>query len=208
VPHQDIHSSSFGISQEQSEFKITFACLGSRGGYKILGKTIFSKGLICIDEDLIYGNATLFNFTAAHEIGHWCLHGANRIEKEDPNEAIQETDDCETDFWGRKILRTSRNWIEHHANVFAGSLLMPRSTFGQAVQLVQRQMGVARNVGSILLDSQWSSERDLEEILCRLGDIFETSKQSVLIRLKSLGILIEDNSRRLLDISEIFARTD
>jgi Zn-dependent peptidase ImmA (M78 family) len=185
--------------------RITFTSLGARGCHKILGKTIFLKGLICIDESLVYVNETLFHFTAAHEIGHWLLHSAKRIENEDSNGAIEETDDCETDFWGRKILRSPKDWIEHHANVFAGSLLMPRPTFEQAVKIVQRQIGIARDIGTIFLDSQQSSERDLDEILSRLGDIFGTSRQSVLIRLKSLGILVEDNSRRLLHISEIFA---
>jgi len=59
--------------------EIIATSLGTRGSHRILGKTVLSKNLICFDKDLIH-NETLFNFTAAHEIGHWLLHRSKKKE--------------------------------------------------------------------------------------------------------------------------------
>jgi hypothetical protein len=55
-----------------------------------------------------------------------------------------------------------------------------------------------------LLDRQESNQEMLDEIVTYLQNFFGTSKQSIVVRLSSLGILIEDKSRRVLHISEIF----
>jgi Zn-dependent peptidase ImmA (M78 family) len=182
--------------------EIIATSLGIRESHRILGKTVLSKNLICFDKDLIH-NEILFNFTAAHEIGHWLLHRSQKIAIGDSGGTLEKTDDCEIDYWERERLKTQRDWIEHHANVFAGSLLMPRLTFRRSVEFVQDRMGIVRNRGKIFFDSQQSSEKDLDKMLLFLRDFWGTSKQSVLIRLKSLGILIEDVSRRAQHISEI-----
>jgi hypothetical protein len=183
--------------------EIIATSLGTRGSHRILGKTVLSKNLICFDKDLIH-NEILFNFTAAHEIGHWLLHRSKKIAIGDSNGAFEETDDCEIDYWEGERLKTQRDWIEHHANVFAGSLLMPRLTFRRSVEFVQDRMGLVRNRGKIFLDSQRSSKKDLDNMFLFLRDFWGTSKQSVFIRLKSLGILIEDGSRRPQHVSELF----
>jgi Zn-dependent peptidase ImmA (M78 family) len=184
--------------------EILATSLGTRGPYRILGKTVFSKNLICFDKDLI-SKETLFSFTAAHEIGHWLMHRTREIKIGNSNEVVKEIDDCEIDYWGRKMLKTPRDWIEHHANVFAGSLLMPRLTFRQSVEFAQGEIGIFRNRGKIFLDSQQSNEKDLDNMLLFLRDFWGTSKKSILIRLRSLGILVEDRNRRPQHISEIFA---
>jgi hypothetical protein len=183
--------------------EIIATSLGTRGSHRILGKTVLSKNLICFDKDLIH-NEILFNFTAAHEIGHWLLHRSKKIAIRDSGGALEETDECEIDYWGRERLKTQRDWIEHHANVFACSLLMPRLTFRRSVELVQDQMGIVKDGGKMFLDSQRSSEKDLDKMLLFLRDFWGTPKESVLIRLKSLDILIEDMGRRPQPISEIF----
>lgn len=183
--------------------EIIATSLGTRGSHRILGKTVLSKNLICFDKDLIH-NAILFNFTAAHEIGHWLLHRSKKIAIRDSNGALEETDDCETDYWGRERLKTQRDWIEYHANVFACSLLMPRLTFRRSVEFLQDQMGIVKNGGKMFLDSQLSSEKNVDKMLLFLRDFWGTPKESVLVRLKSLDILIEDIGRRRHHISEVF----
>jgi Zn-dependent peptidase ImmA (M78 family) len=186
------------------DVEIVFANLGFKDNYKILGRTIFSKNTICIDEKIVYDSEPLFLFTSSHEIGHWVLHTGREIKVEESDEVIKQLDDCENDFWGKKILKTPKDWIEHHANVFAACLLMPRPTFIETICLIQNEMGVTRNVGKILLDRQESNQKMLDDIVSHLQNIFGASKQSIIIRLSSLGILIEDKSRRVLHISEIF----
>jgi hypothetical protein len=183
--------------------EIIATSLGTRGAHKILGKTILSKNLICFDKDLI-NNEILFNFTAAHAIGHWLLHRSRKITVWESNGAIEEIDDCEIYYWGRKVLRTPRDWIEHQANVFAGSLLMPRLTFRKSVEFVQDQMGIVRSRGKTFVYSHQGGEKDFDEMLIFLRNFWKTSEQSVLNRLKSLGILIEDAGRNPQYISKIF----
>ena len=185
--------------------EIIATSLGTRGSHGILGKTVLSKNLICFDKDLIR-NEILFNFTAAHEIGHWVLHRNKKIAIGDSSGALEETDDCEIDYWGRERLKTQRDWIEHHANVFACSLLMPRLTFRRSVECVQDQMGIVKSGGKMFLDSHRSSEKDLDKMLLFLRDFWGTPGESVLIRLMSLDILIEETGRRPQHISEIFKR--
>jgi hypothetical protein len=182
--------------------EIIATSLGTRESHRILGKTVLSKNLICFDKDLIH-NEILFNFTAAHEIGHWLLHRSKKIAIRDSSGVFDETDDCEIDYWGRGRLKTQRDWIEHHANVFACSLLMPRLTFRRSVEFVQDRMGIVKNRGEIFLDSQLTHEKDLDKMLLFLRDFWGTSKQSVLIRLRSLGILVEERYRKPQHPSEI-----
>jgi Zn-dependent peptidase ImmA (M78 family) len=181
--------------KDDFNLEIIATSLGTRGPHRILGKTVLSKNLICFDKDLIH-NEILFNFTAAHEIGHWLLHRSKKIAIRDSNGALEETNDCEIDYWGRERLKTQGDWIEHHANVFACALLMPRLTFRRSVEIVRDQMGTVQNAGKMFLDSQRSSEKDLDKMFLFLQDFWGTPKESVLFRLKSLDILIENIGRK------------
>lgn len=192
--------------RSEHDVRIIFTFIGIRNGSKILGKTIFSKNTILIDEGIARNLEPLFLFTGAHEIGHWYLHRGEPIRSKESSEVIGEVDDIEYDFRGVKRLITPRDWIEHHANYFAGSLLMPRVTFVRAVSTIQKSMGITHNIGKILLDRQRASSEDLNKIISHLKEIFGTSKQSITIRLKSLSILLEDESRRLLHISEVWRK--
>ena len=71
------------------------------------------------------------------------------------------------------------------------------------MEFVQDQMGIVKNRGEIFLDSQLTHEKDLDKMLLFLRDFWGTSKQSVLIRLRSLGILVEDRYRKPQHPSEI-----
>ena len=68
--------------------EIIATSLGTRGPHRILGRTVLSKNLICFDKDLIH-NEILFNFTAAHEIGHWLLHRNKKIIVRDSNVSLK-----------------------------------------------------------------------------------------------------------------------
>ena len=122
---QDNHGLLFSISDD----------LGTINGRKIRGKTILNKGIILLDSSIVTNDESLYFMTAAHEIGHWTFHRSRRITKED-DEVIDTFEDEEYSFYDRdemisvrrkKELKTSLDFLEHHAKVFAANLLMPVS---------------------------------------------------------------------------------
>lgn len=175
--------------------KIAFDTLGNFDGYTILSRTIFPANKIYIDIDIVYRNESLFLFTVAHAVGHWILHGKKKIRLQQSNRTLKFVDDSELDFWMDKRLGTPKDLIEHQANVFATSILMPKKTFLTAVIVKQMRMGIARKAGKIYLNQTNSSVRDFNEIVSYLHSIFGTSKQSIILRLKSLNILSFSGSK-------------
>jgi len=169
--------------------RMSFHNLGNLDGYKILGRTIFPANRIYIDMDIIYRQESLFFFTVAHSIGHWALHAQQKIMLENSNRALRVINDCELDFWGKKGMGTLKDRIEHQANVFATSLLMPRKTLVTAIMIKQMRMGITRKAGNIHLNRSKSSIISFNETVSYLENIFGMSKQLIILRLKALELL-------------------
>jgi hypothetical protein len=186
---------------ESHDLKLSISdSLGCVNGRKIRGKTILSQNMICLDDDIIHNDEALFFMTAAYEIGHWRLHRHRKITRDDGEENIDVFEDGEYSFWDQDELRlvtkkkeliTAIDWLEHHAKVFAASLLMPRTPFIEAVVLIQRDMGINRNFGKVYLYDDPVLNKDFFNTIKGLQDIFGTSKQAVSIRIRELGILID-----------------
>jgi hypothetical protein len=175
----------------ESAYKVrmSFHNLGNLDGYKILGKTVFPANRIYIDMDIIYRQESLFFFTVAHSIGHWALHARQKIMPGNSNRILKVVNDCESDFWGKRGMGTLKDEIEHQANVFAASLLMPRSTLVTAIMIKQLRMGITRKAGNIYLNRSKSSIMSFHEIVSYLENIFGMSKQLIILRLKTLELL-------------------
>jgi hypothetical protein len=127
-----------------------------------------------------------YNFTVAHEIGHWQLHRRYRLRRPDP---------------------MLRNRAEIQANLFASSLLMPkpmvtgswRELYGDRPMTrdMLRQRGVA-----IVDSEQWmrcnpTNEDEyikwqLESVTRPLATKFRVSLQAMRIRLGELGFLVKN----------------
>jgi Zn-dependent peptidase ImmA (M78 family) len=186
------------------DLKIKRANLGYHDNNRLRGSTIFSTQTIYIDKWLSSIEAkTLLRFTIAHELGHWILHAIKPIYVPEQEQNMNRIDDYETDFWGRKILSSTRDWIEHQANYFAGSLLLPELTFINAVTYKQKDMGVSRNIGIIYLDNQKGNIRDYKIIIEHIKHIYNVSARAVEIRLKQKDMLYEAPVRRVKHISEL-----
>ena len=70
----------------------------------------------------------LERFTKGHEIGHWVLH----VEAPNPGEtasAKPPTNTASAQMFCREGEAKPINWVEKHADWFAGALLMPASVF-------------------------------------------------------------------------------
>ena len=132
-----------------------------------------------------------FNFTLAHELGHFVLHRRLDLKRIDAgiSENIKDTN--------RELILdhvqgdSPRKWLEWQANKFAASLLMPRRTIREAVCQKQREMGVTRNFGTIYLDKGAGSFSDYKQYIDHLVFLYQSSKSSVRLRLRELDILVE-----------------
>jgi uncharacterized protein DUF955 len=145
-----------------------------------------------------------FNFSYAHEFGHWCLHREHVA----PARAMGDL------FGGPPeptvICRTSqkRERIEVQADAFAGYLLMPRD---EVRRVWQRRMGPERlRLSSLRVQwprlastaSLWRAcirldrreeEDDVVELLVKpMADEFQVSPQAMRIRLERLGWVVRD----------------
>lgn len=188
-----------GIAYENHGLLFSLADdLGIKNGRKIRGKTLLRQGVIVLDSSIVTNDESLYFMTAAHEIGHWTLHRSRKIKKDDADEVIDSFEDEDFSFWDkdelnivtkRKELRTSLDFLEHHANVFAANLLMPRKAFITAVQAVQTHLGISRNLGKVYLYDDAIQNDDYHRVVILLHELFKAPKQAISIRFKELGVL-------------------
>ena len=174
----------------------------------VLGAIYLKEKLICIDETLDPDERPAmrgrFNFTLAHEIGHWCLHRGEA-------EMRQMMDDL---FGGPAkpsiICRTSqqKERVEIQADKFASCLLMPRA---QLIQASRQRIGAkplrlsdlrldwpfhlaaaSLGPGRISTDPRARQDDVIELIVKPLADEFHVSPQAMRIRLERLGWIVRD----------------
>jgi Zn-dependent peptidase ImmA (M78 family) len=186
------------IDKLKARTKLTFEMgdLGLFKGEKVLGCVNLNTRTLSLDNILIGARRMSLLFTAAHEIGHWVIHRHNFR-----NWKLNETEEAGTLIDDEKTLhrlsqRTPREWLEYQANVFASCLVMPRSTFMQAVSDQQAEMGISRNLGEVFLTSANYSRKDYHDLRTRLSKVFDVSVTSVGVRIATLKLLREEPVRR------------
>ncbi len=204
--------------------KVVSDDLSCKGDIRILARIIFSTNTIIFDEELQKDKrSVLYRMTVAHEIGHWILHSHNRIKLDQSGKALLEYDefsdeDCMmfdiqeikkniSDFISNYLqypkkhkLVTAKDWMEHHAKVFAGALLMPEKTFVDAFIAKYRQMRIRsyhRNATRLFLDKQKCNKDTYRIFVDYLQEIFWTSISSIKIRMQQLNLLIIDQSVKI-----------
>lgn len=148
-------------------------------GSRVLACTRLDRNTIIFDEGMAVDEKQkpIFNFVVAHELGHWKLHRNLRI-KGISNKVV----DTERSVGLKSPLATPRDWLEHHANVFARELLMPKWVFKQGLIKAQEDIGVSKNRGEVY------KKEDVGEVVGALQKIFGTSKTSLEIRLIETGL--------------------
>ena len=176
--------------KEEHDVNFVFSAdLGcTKEGYKYQGCFNISTTTILIDKCMEEGSPR-FNFTLAHEIGHFVLH--RKIDTSVLSNKNEIKDTSRDLILDQIESNNPRTWLEWQANKFASSLLLPRSTVPHAVTQKQKEMGISRNIGKIYLDRGQGSYLDYKEQMEHLSLIYQTSKSSIRIRLRELGILTE-----------------
>lgn len=182
-------------------------------GYEsILGQIDIEDKIIRINENLdtsIYPNREgRFNYTLAHEAGHWVLH-RSYVEKEITESLFEEKK--EKIILCRQQEQKAR--VEVQADMFASFLLMPaRKVFDQFVEETNRPNGLdiklfvdgVRKERHLIRHSfsDWRfipSEDDiLHHAFADLAKRFKVSRQAMVYRLKTLGLL-SDAKQGMLD---------
>ena len=146
-----------------------------------------------------------YNFTVAHEIGHWQLHRRLKLRKAAPQLPFAENELAANTYVCRS---NTRNRAEIQANYFASSLLMPkpmligvwRELYGDRAMslntLRQRGVTVVETEAWMRQDCFPKNEDEylkwlLESMLRPLAARFRVSLQAMHIRLEELGLLVK-----------------
>jgi len=189
IPLDELVEIHLGLPFEIEDLRARF------GGADVLGAIWFSDGTIRVDASLDPSEHPQmrgrYNFTIAHEVGHWRLHRAQL--REDPNERMLFEPDGKPAFVCRDGDRAPEEW---QANAFACCLLMPRERVysewanwrGDDAPVQNADLEVCRVTGDADRDVGIARER-----LCKpLAERFEVSAQAMRIRLEHLGLFLRE----------------
>lgn len=158
----------------------------SARGNKILGEFLLKPfPTIFIDPQLQRGGPR-FRFTLAHELGHFTFHRNLALDFDELD--TPRIRDTRHDLYLGRRNRTDRDWLEWQANAFASAILLPSRTLVRALVNKQQELGI-RRPGRIFVDDQWHNRKDHKALLVHLQETFEVSRTTLVIRLKTLGLL-------------------
>ncbi len=155
--------------------------LGVTNEKTILGKITFSPLVIFITKELRL-NMYRWRFTLAHEIGHLILH------RQILNEYIDDNLDTEKSIYLDSGTPENLNKrMEIQANTFASLLLLPKKELLEETAKYFIEEGIKQNY--LFLDHQKVNLMLVNNLLFRLKQKFEVSKEAAKYRLDSLGLI-------------------
>ncbi len=187
VPVDAILECSLGLTLEMGD-------LASRLGFNdVLGATWIEAKTVIIDQSLDPtdnpSKEGRFNFTLAHEIGHWELHRLQICDP--PNQPSFFDFQSEPSVVCRST--QSKEPMEKQADYFAGYLLMPEDrvfrawaqVYGSADQYIAFEE-IAQ------LKARWGGERPTVEVARKMAKRFNVSGQAMQIRLEDLKLILPE----------------
>ena len=159
----------------------------------VLGATWIESQTVMIDQSLDPTNNPTkegrFNFTLAHEIGHWELHRLQICSPPDQPSLFDFATEPSI------VCRTSQSKepMEWQADCFAGYLLMPEDrvyrlwaeVYGSSEQYVAFE-----EIGR--LKAHWGDERPTTEVARDMAKRFSVSGQAMQIRLEDLKLILPE----------------
>lgn len=165
-------------------------------GHDVMGAIWFSDGTIRIDASLdphefphLRGR---YNFTVAHEVGHWRLHRAQLLE--DPNEQMLFEAGGKPAFVCRDGDSVPEEW---QANMFASCLLMPRELVFSHWHDWRGDDDPVQDSGLDVRQLSGDRKRDVEiarEAFCKpFAERFEVSAAAMRIRLETLELFVKES---------------
>lgn len=161
-------------------------------GTPILGSANFGRKTIEINSHSI---KTRERFTIAHEIGHFVLDHERYLR----SETIVERDLFVTD---EKSSSFNYERLEYQANAFSAELILPDAVFLRKTAQFRRDLEIRdRGHGYVFVDDQPCNFIVYNELLLRLSNYFEVSKQAIEVKLRKSKMLTD--RRRRNEISSI-----
>jgi hypothetical protein len=189
------------IIEFQLELAFYIADLQAELGHPdVLGGIWFGSREIKVDKSLEYEeNPKMrgrFNFTLAHEVGHWCLH--KHVLAADPTAMYLFEKNSEPAFVCRSSTKPRE---EIQADMFAGYLLMPRQMVYDAWQAWRGNDDPVR-IGDLPIGNyhgNLEADRNMAmDVFAKpLAELFHVSAQAMRIRLQKLELLVEEITPKL-----------
>lgn len=194
VPIGDIVELHLRLTYELEDLQALF------GHPDVLGAIWFGSKIVRVDQSLDpHENPKMlgrYNFTLAHEIGHWQLHRQHYIE--DPNQA--------TLFGGRGkpafVCRSSQKPpVEWQADCFASYFMMPRELVLPAWEQWRGNLDpvCVDELPAVTFHADAKSNQNAAmEIFCKpFAARFEVSAEAMRYRLEGLGLLLRERPNTL-----------
>jgi len=132
---------------------------------------------IYIDNSVV--DTVRYNFTLAHELGHFVLHRKLNVLGNIADTSAELFNTPEEDL-------TERQWTEWQANSFASALLLPQGFLLDVLFEKAEDFGI--DFMSIMAQSEVSmhTRSSFERMIEYVANIFDVSKTSVKLRLKKI----------------------
>ncbi len=155
-------------------------------------KLMLTEGEVVTDTCLSgRGDIRRLRYTKAHECSHWILHRKYfspdkkdyAFRTEDKHIACRSIENTKT-----KHKMTTEELIEWQANSLGASLLMPKEIFKEVTSTEIRSHGIRRDC---LLSSD--NKQRVYDIITKVSDVFEVSKEATKIRFRELGLIMTEN---------------
>lgn len=187
VPIENIIEALFGLQLDIDDLN------GGNLKRDIVGCLYIDEGKIIVDTEL-QNQEGRYNFTCAHEAGHWTLH--RNLFLRNKNQILLFQEEKKPSIVCR--VSQKRKNIEWQADYFAAALLMPK----EMVKSVLKQ-GKRNDFAETFTDETLKFRGMPKEEYCRMvaslyNKQFEVSVQAMQIRLEQLGYLKQEMSRVLL----------
>jgi Zn-dependent peptidase ImmA (M78 family) len=131
-------------------------------------------------------NKNSWRFSLTHEGGHANLHYAQSIEVfgEDEQTIKQEVIGSKTEY----------QWLEHHANYFAASMLMPKDVIGYLYSLIYKKTFPLRKLEPLYLGDQPCQIHDFWAVALPMANHLHVSIDALRYRLLNLGLAVKVES--------------
>ena len=159
---------------------------------------LFPAGSVIIDTGMADYESGYSRFTVCHEGGHFCMHfpafcgqdlvaARSVLDKVMCRSNVIETDRAENRKW------TERDFMEHQANVYAASVLMPRHTFVPFVMNLNKKAGykdgifLRPHIDPFYQYRHWYTF--LEEIGQEIMEKYGVSESAAYVHMKRCGLI-------------------
>lgn len=158
----------------------------------------FPAGVIIIDKTVMGREDGYEQFTILHEGGHFCMHypwfsGPDIVAARSTMDKIM----CRSNMIGSEKTEngrwTDRDFMEHQANVYAATILMPRPSFVPFVMSLNRTAGfkdgifVRPKVDPFFQYRDWYCH--LEKIGQAISETYGVSESAAYVHMKRCGLI-------------------